>query len=354
MAVAIMQEIIEDEQQEPQLPAPPDIAIDVVRYVACLGDFIVPGDKAQLRGLGSRAGGYRVGVHDIGGCPTMWRKKGMILRGQFTPLEKTVIGAHVDERRDKGEMEDATPIGERMKYPASDITYLTDGDFFKMGFTELTALRGHEWADEFAKDMNLHFFPDFNLWRQGEKPFPTFLRIYEDFIGSADILTEEQNTTQLELLDSVRRTRTWMIDQIEFNRARIQSTRNVDMGGASFKWSAQSRLFAEQLEITLERENDVAPAPKAVVTQTDERYIAAMEEQNRLKARELELMEKSKTVEPPFIPPTVATAPPVTSTVAKCSAITANDTQCQRDAVENGRCALPAHRIVAVPITEEE
>jgi hypothetical protein len=344
-AAARAVEQIEDEFQAPVLPKPPEIPLEAVRYVACLADFIVPGDKAQLRGLGARAGGYRVGLNDIGGCPTMWRRKGMLLRGIFTSLEKTVVTTHADEKHDKGPVEDAVPVGERIKYPASDITYLTDGDFYQMGVTELSVLRGHEWTDGLAKELNRHFFPDINLWRAGDKPFPTLLSVYEDLIGSAAVLTDEHAVTQGELLDSIRRSRIWMIDHIEANRAIIQSTRNVNMGGASFKWSDKSRLFAAQLDVVLENERDVAPAPQAVTPVVDERYVSAIEKQNELKERELDML--SKPIEPAFVPP---------PDTAKCSAITKTGEQCQRDIVANGRCALSAHAIsdpVIIPMTEE-
>lgn len=343
MAVAAEQITYKD--QAAKLPPKPDVAIDTPRYVACLGDFIEAIDKVQLRSIGARSGGLRIGSSDTEGCPTMWRTDYLIRRGAFTPLEMTVIPAKDDE---KIHGDKPKPVGERVKYPGSDITFVTDDEFRKQGVVEITALRGVLWASETPKALNLHFFPDLGLWLRGEKEFPKYLRIYEEMVRAAQIETDAHVTTQSELLESARAFRAYGLTQIEFNRQRILSTRNVDMGGFAISWSGRARLFAEQLEVKLEDENEIAPPTSS--SPTDERHVAALEEANVLKREELDILRGKAHPSP--VPPVEAAPQPIVVSSTQCSATTNSGEQCQRTAVKDGRCALPAHRIEDVTDTE--
>ena len=331
--MAVAADRIEYLEREAFIPPPPDISPDAVRYVAGLGDFIEPRDKSQLRNIGARSGGLRIGDSDTEGAPTLWRTKYIIRRGAFTPLETTSVLAKGDEYT--SDLLKPKPITERMRYPAADILLLQDDEHLNQGIVEISALRGRPWADGSAKALNRHFFPKFADWLNGED-FPKYLRIYEEMVREARIETDDHATTQTELLESARKFRVYALNQIEVNRARIQATRNVDMGGFSISWTGRARLFAEQLEIQLENEKDVAPAPQE---RADPQVLDEQKRANDLKERELVLKERELAV-------LEGRAAPVVETVETCSAVTGKGERCQHTAVKDGRCGLPAHRLL--------
>jgi len=326
---------IEYKNQGVTLEQPDKVAKELVRYVANLGDFIAPSDKVQLVSIGSRSGGLRIGHSATEGCPTMWRTDYMIRRAAFTPLEPTVITANADEMT-----RDHKWVGQRQVFPGDDATLLTDDSFREMGVVELSALRGVLWAEEKAQELNRFFFPDFDLWMSGVEAFPKYLRVYEELINSAPCMTAEQFTTQAELRESCRVFRAYANGQIQRNRARIEATKAIDMAGFTIGWSERTILFAEQLEITLEKESEIKVVPMAqTVSGESQEMIELKKRELALKERELDLLEKKDHRENPVvIEEPVLELPVLSPSEETCTAIKKDGEQCTKKAVNGTRC----------------
>lgn len=307
---------------------------EAVRYVACLGDFIVPQDKIQLASVGARSGGLRVGASDTEGCPTMFRTDFMIRRGCFTPLEPTAIATRTDERNIDGKS-----IGQRQALPGDDMSLLSDDSHREMGIVEITPLRGEVWGTQKAINLNRHFFPDLDAWLNGTKQFPTLLKDYEEIVSTAVTDTDELYTIQQELLNGARVFRQYAQNQIDHNRARIEATKAIDMAGFTVGWQPRTRLFAEQLGVTLEDEREIK---SSTVTTTDsEEMLDLRKKEIALKERELTLKEIELGVNQPVV---VAPEPIeiITPVATVCGRPTAKG-DCQRE-LKAGEDACWQHR----------
>lgn len=310
---------------------------EAIRYVACLVDFIIASDKIQLASVGARSGGLRVGASDTEGCPTMFRTDYMIRRGCFTPLEPTAVVARSDERTIDNKW-----VGQRQALPGNDMMLLGDDSYREMGVVELTSLRKEPWGTNKAMDLNRHFFPEIDEWLSGVKAFPTLLAEYEEIVRNAQIATEEHQILQQELLNSARIGRQYMLNQIQANRARIEATKAIDMAGFTIGWQPRTRLFAEQLGITLENENEIKAVQTTVTNTESPEMISLKERELALKERELALLERQEQRATGENTPTAETIVP---DAELCAAIKANGEQCTKVAVKDGRCQVPAHQL---------
>jgi len=241
---------------------------DATRWVFSAGDFIEPLHKIQLKSLGVRSGGLRLGHSDTEGCPSMWRTNYVIRRGLFTPLETTATTVRATDAPPKaGDMPRyidnsvsirgaaAQPV--RSIYPADDLATLTSDSYREMGIVEIPVLAGVEWDAGVAQTLNKRFFPELDRWLSGEADFPTKLADYEDLIKALNPESETEMVAQEQMLESARQFRSYALNVIEYNRSRIEATRSIDMGGYSFHWSNRAKLFADQLGIALENERDI-------------------------------------------------------------------------------------------------
>mgnify|MGYP001590867320 CR=1 FL=1 len=292
----------------------------LTRYVFCIGDHIPPEDKIGLRSVGGWAGGVYVGHSEHGGCPTMKRTKYLILRGAIVPLETTPFpksNAHRalapnDEEYLQGSNTRAYTI-----YAGDSLNDLQAASYRAMGVVEITALSGQDWNTQEARNLQLHFFPQWGEWAKGKGKFPSLLSEWEDLIkdGQTRAVTQAQYTTGEEMMESVRNFRTGALNHIERNRQLMNSTRNVNMGGFSIRWNPRSRLFAAQLGITLEDEVRIAEQNK--ISPNDEALrreeMALKREEIELRRREVELRERDAGVvrETPTAPLPTIIAPEV-------------------------------------------
>lgn len=284
------------------------IRLEAPRYVFCIGDFIEQKDKRQLASAGGWTGGLKIGQNESTGAPTMWRSKGIINRAVFTPLEAQATQAHDDiDTRADSRFQGIHQVGDiwlRQVLPGRDIAYVTDNEHREMGVVEISQLADVAFGLGLAQELNRKFFPELDKWLDGTEPFPTLLSDYETLIQTAKVNSDMELITQEEMMESVRRFTQYANAQIEANYQAIQRSRLVDMGGFGVKWSARTRLFAEQLGRTLE--DDIA-SKVAETKNTDEtalraREIELREETNRIEREKLELLKmefeaKSKVAE---------------------------------------------------------
>jgi hypothetical protein len=277
------------------------VSLEIPRYVFEIGDFIEPGDKRQLRGIGGWTGGIRIGPSSTEGAPTMYASNYIINRACFTPLQVANIRAKMDESpadvksiRKVGEDEQGNPINLHEILPGSDMLLLGDDSHRQQGIVEITALRGVLFGAGEAQALNRIFFPDLDAWLGGETEFPVLLNDYINLIRAVRPNSDREAITQEEMLESGRRFETYARNQIEENRQAIARTRQTDMGGFGVRWSERTRLFARQLGIALEDDNAFIPQKedKSQEIEMRAREIAAQEKANELKLIELELLQK--------------------------------------------------------------
>lgn len=282
---------------------PQDAGVDLraSRYVFCLGDFIEPGDKRQLRDIGGWMGGLRIAGSDTEGAPSMWRSHYIIYRATFTPLESIVIPAKADIRDERL----VKKLGNEFVMevlPGQDMHLLGNESYRQQGVVEITALRDKIWNTGIAQDLNKIFFPDLEKWQSGTEDFPTLLSDYETIVEKVRPESDEIAQTRDQILESGRIFRAYASGQIEMNRQMVLQSRVKDMGGKTIRWSNRTRMFADQLGQTLEDDNvqgrekivirgdGVIRDPEVEALKT--REIEAQEEANRLKKQELELKMK--------------------------------------------------------------
>jgi hypothetical protein len=276
------------------------------RYVFSIGDFIQPSDKRQIEG--GWAGGLKIGNSQVQGAPTMWRTKYIINRAVITPLETRAVTpiAGCDPEVDKK----VTKYGDdeflRTIVPGRDMMYLTDEEFLKMGVVEISSLVDKDFSE--SRTLNRHFFPELDKWLGGTAEMPVALEDYKTIIESASIENDIQAVTQEEMLRSVRQFETYATEQIEKNFQIIEWVRSSNMGGYTVGWSQRTRLFAQQLGVTLKddrayggstkvdlRPNDTVPADLKI------REIEAQEKANELKLLELEILKQRFASEEPKV-----------------------------------------------------
>jgi hypothetical protein len=283
---------------ETRLTMPEDDGVDrkAPRYVFTLGDFIEPGDKRQLRGVGGELGGLRVGLSPKEGTPTMWRTNGFIHRAHFVPLEITATVADSDHREGVRPLRDGISVYE--VNPGGDAALLSEDSYKQQGVVELTALRNIAWAGGTAQALNKVFFPDLDGWREDPQGMPVLLSDYVSLVTKVDAQSDIIAQTKDEILESARAFAVYAKAQIEKNRQAIMRIRNTDAGGFTLGWQARTRLFAAQLGITLEDDNvftqeQITVSGAGVIREDTElkaREIAAQEEANELKRQELEFL----------------------------------------------------------------
>lgn len=257
------------------------------RYVFCAGDFITRQDKRQLSSVHADIGGLRIGLSEHGGCPTMQRTNGIIYRGLFTPLEEFNDVASATLKND----ETTRTGGYITRYPADDIQLVCDDYNREQGVIEITALKGKVWDSNEALELNRHFFPNIDKWLAKQEAPPVLLADLEAMVWNAPLITDAHFTTQQEILTAIANFRVYAETVIENNRQLIKSVNNNTVGGHVQKWSETSRLFAEQLGITLESDTSmiVKNQPQPLSNTAD---MELRERELALKERELELREK--------------------------------------------------------------
>lgn len=288
------------------------VRLEATRYVFNLGDFIEPGDKRQLRTVGGWTGGLRVGPSQTEGAPTMWRSNYIINRACFTPLETvaTTAGSDVNPKdlpsaRTIGTDDLGAPIIVREVLPGNDILMLQDDTFREMGVVEITELSDKPFNLGESVKLNRVFFPELDNWLAGETEFPVLLNDYIDIVNRASITSDAEAITQEQILESARRFETYARKQIETNRQAIMRVRQTDMGGYTVGWSQRTRLFARQLDITLEDDNVYNQREKLTISGSGTiedpaikaKEIELQEESNRLKREELEFLKEKWAVE---------------------------------------------------------
>jgi hypothetical protein len=273
------------------------------RYVFSIGDFIQPSDKRQIEG--GWAGGLRIGPSQVQGAPTMWRTKYIINRAVITPLETRAVTpiAGADPEVDKKVMKIGDDQFLRQVVPGRDIMYLTDEDFQRMGVVEISSLVDKDFSE--SRTLNRHFFPDLDKWLAGQAEMPVALSDYKTIIETASIESDIQAITQEEMLRSARNFEAYATEQIEKNFQIIEWVRSSNMGGYTVGWSQRTRLFAQQLGVTLKDDRAYGGSTKVDLKPADTltadlkyREIEAMEKANELKLRELEILAKQFEVKP--------------------------------------------------------
>jgi hypothetical protein len=268
------------------------VRLEAPRYVFCIGDFIEAGDKRQLRSVGGWAGGLKIGNSETEGAPTMWRSNYIINRACFTPMETVATKAKADiDTKADSRFPGVYQVGEdewvRQIFPGNDIIHLTDASFQEMGLVEISQLADTPFDLGVAQSLNRHFFPELDNWLGGKEAFPVLISDYITIIQKAPIETDAQAVTQNEMLESARNFTRYAEAQIEKNYQAIQRSRLTDMGGYGVKWSARTKLFAEQLGRTLEE--DIAS--QIIPVDTKAKELELQEEANRLKREELEFLK---------------------------------------------------------------
>jgi hypothetical protein len=280
----------------PQVPVDDaKVRLEATRYVACIGDFIEPGDKRQLASAGGWSGGLKVGASETEGAPTMWRSNYIINRACFTPLEVVATKAKADiDVTPSSRFPGVYQVGEdeflRQIVPGRDMAHLNDDSFRVMGVVELTELADVDFGLGKAQALNRLFFPDLDKWLAGQEDFPILISDYETLINKAQVKSDSEAITQDQLLESARRFTIYANNQIEMNYQQIQRSRLVDMGGYGVRWSKRTKLFADQLGRTLE--DDIASKVQEVASSDNADMIAVQRQANELKLRELELLEQ--------------------------------------------------------------
>lgn len=279
---------------ETRLSTKIDLNRDKIRYVACLGNHLENTDARQLTGIGGWAGGLWVGHSEVEGAVTMHRTHHMILRGLFTPLETRAVMRKADHREVDGHREvylDGPGIPPFTRgytvYAGDELAFLQSDRFRPMGVVEITPLMGVEWNTELRRSLQNFFFPEWNVWQRGEGNIPLLLDDWLTLVKEAQKRAQYENHEIIaeELLESGRLFRVYANNQIERNRQAIQSMRSADHGGQYVGWHNKSRMYAEQLGITLEDEKSIASA-------APESLLSEMREDRRIREQELQLQRE--------------------------------------------------------------
>lgn len=262
------------------------------RYVFCLGDHTSDQDKAGFESIGGHFGGLWVGHSETEGCPTMKRTNFMIYRGAITPLETTAIPKKADHRERERQNENFlvgkdVPPGVRgyTVYAGNDLNYLQSDRFRPMGVVELQALKYKSWTESNALQLQLLLFPRWNDWLNGVKA-PVLLDDWMMEVNNAFNKFPDLQAFSTDVFESSRLFRTYGLGHIERNRQQIMAKRSVDTGGMFVSWSGTSRLYAKQLGVVLENEDQLRPSGNNMST-GDPAMIQEMREERRLRSEEL-------------------------------------------------------------------
>lgn len=270
-----------------------DVNRELTRYIFSIGDHLEPSDKESHKSVGGKIGGIWVGHSEVEGAPTMKRTNYMMYRGGIIPIETTAVGRKADhrevDRRDENFLQgDGVPAGVRgyTIYAGDSLNYLQSDRFRRKGVVEITGLMGRPWSAGDAKQLQIHFFPDWTKWLAQEAPAPVYLDDWESTIreGSLRATTELESMTGAEMLESGRLFRVYAHAHIERNRQIIQSQRSTNTGGFFVNWNARSLLYAQQLKIQLEKEEEIRSATPAI----DPAVVAGIQEDRDLRRQELE------------------------------------------------------------------
>lgn len=261
------------------------------------------------------------------GAPCLKRTKYMILRGGVIPVENAAVSKKADHREEDGRRENYlsgpnVPAGIRgyTVYAGDNMNYLASDRFRQLGVVELTALQGSDWDLGFAREVQLHFFPEWDRWLRGEGEIPVLLGEWEKMVsnGLKTANTEPLMITGEEMLESARLFRVYANTSIERNRQAILSLRTTNTGGFYVGWSEKSRLYAAQLGISLEDETTLKPQTSADTTgileelQKDrEIRLAELEEQKAINRALIQKLLGDTAVVEPIVEAVVdkATAP---------------------------------------------
>lgn len=268
-----------------------DVNKERTRYVFCIGDHIADVDKVNFRSLGATFGGLWVGHSETEGCPTMKRTNFMLYRGGITPLETTAIPKKADHRAQNRQGEnflqgEGVPAGVRgyMVYAGDDLNFLQSDKYRPMGVVELQALRFKNWRESNAALLQLLMFPRWNDWLSGIKA-PSTLEDWMGEVTGAFNRHPELRAFENDIFESHRLFRNYALAHIERNRQQILAKRSVDNGGMFVSWSGTSQLYARQLNVTLENEQELRPAGAATAT-GDSALIREMQEERKLRQEE--------------------------------------------------------------------
>lgn len=308
---------------------------DKIRYVACLGNHLEPGDARQLNSNGGWAGGLWCGHSEIGGVPTMTRTHHMVLRGLFTPLETRAVMRKADHREQEAHREsylDGPGIPPFTRgytvFAGDDLAYLQSDRYRPMGVVEISALFDAPWDSELRRNLQNHFFPQWMDWQRGVGEVPELLTDWEALVHDAKRRAQFQSHDIVaeELFESIRLFKNYAFDQIEKNRQIIQSMRMDNNGGQYVGWHNKTRLYAAQLGIVLEDEQSLAAAssdPKGLVEE--------MRADRKLREKELDVQREQTAIllakltgeeyvpAPKATPDTPAVAPPNLEAIAQSS-----------------------------------
>lgn len=268
------------------------------RYVLCMGNHLEPVDQKGFLPMGAYMGGLWVGHSEVEGAPTMRRTNYLCYRGGITPLETRPIPKKADHKA--REQQDETfmtghdvPPGTRgyLVYAGDTLNFLQNDSFRPMGVVEIVALQFLPWEQSNALTIQQHFFPDWTKWLRGvdAAKIPTLLRDWEGLVQSG--IERGKGIAVIEsvgeaMMESARLFRQYASSHIERNRQQIMAKRSVDSGGFYVAWSGRSKLYASQLGVSLEREDDLRPA--TVQSTGDPGLIAEFREERKMRERQMD------------------------------------------------------------------
>lgn len=266
---------------------------DKTRYVFSIGDHIPDDEKRQFESVNAFFGGMWVGHSEIAGAPTMRRTHYMLYRGAITPLETTAIPRKADHRPVERsqisylEGKNVPPnIPGYTVYAGDDLNFLQNDNFRPMGVVELQPLRYKTWEQSNARQLQLLLFPRWNDWLMGAKA-PNLLDDWVNEVMQSFNRHPELRVFENDIFESQRLFRSYALNHIEQNRQVIMAKRNVDTGGMYIGWNNRSRLYAAQLGVTLEQEDQLRPAAQTTAT-GDSALIREMQEERKLRQQEAE------------------------------------------------------------------
>ena len=291
------------EQDTVKLQTRVDPNRELTRYLFCIGDHIEPRDKQNLM---APVGGMWIGHSEVEGAPTMKRTRFMLHTCGVTPLENVSIPKKADHRAEKKSEENfligkGVPGGTRgyMVYAGDSLNYLQNDRFRPQGIVEIFQLMGKEWATGIAEKIQLFFFPDWFAWLRKSKPFPKTIddrvSIVREAMLKADgdpVLTGIGDL----MLESARLFTQFGSSHIERNRQMIQSMRNTNMGGFYIGWTEKTRLFALQLKLRLEDENQLRQEAGGTNIPSNDALIEQMRLDRELREKELEVQKQQNSL----------------------------------------------------------
>lgn len=265
---------------------------DKTRYVLVLGDHVEDDDKLGFKSLGAHFGGLWVGPSETEGAPTMKRTNYFMYRGGIIPLETTAIPRKADHREVERRNEsflvgENVPPGTRgyTVYAGDTLNYLQNDYYKPLGIVELKGLQFLSWQQSNAKSLQTLLFPKWFSWLQGVKAPVTMDDWMQEVLEAFNKTPDLQTLLGEDILEANRRGRVWMKNHIERNRQAILSKRGADTGGFFVPWNGKSRLYARQLNETLENEGDLNQ--NRTQSAGDPRILQEMQAERKLRHEEL-------------------------------------------------------------------